>query len=296
MDKAFVYQISTPFTLQQAFDPGFRILDNTANERPDWREYWPIRRFLLNEALDEEAFYGFLSAKFKIKTNLSSAQVYDFIRGADSATDVILFSQSIHNAAFYLNTFEYGESEHPGLLQVARQFFDRIGRPTDFEELVTDSRSEVYSNYFVAKPRFWREWLEVNELLFSIAETQGDDLGAALRAKTMYRKAAGVEMKIFVMERVATWIIARGRRFTARVRDPFAAHSRTYKLPVSIVCDALKIAYNTQGRRQYRDVFFLVRGLQRLLNWQIRFGIAFRSRRVRPTTQILASYWDRPER
>jgi hypothetical protein len=26
-------------------EPGYRMLDNLANERPDWYEYWPIRRF-----------------------------------------------------------------------------------------------------------------------------------------------------------------------------------------------------------------------------------------------------------
>ena len=61
-------------------DPGFDVLDNSANERPDWYEYWPIRKFLLNETLDENAFYGFLSPKFKLKTNLSAAEVRDFIK------------------------------------------------------------------------------------------------------------------------------------------------------------------------------------------------------------------------
>jgi hypothetical protein len=73
-------------------------------------------------------------------------------------------------------------------------------------------------------------------------------------------------MKIFIMERVATWLLTSDRSFAARVRDPFVARSRIYKLPVAIVCDALKIAYVTQGRTQYKDVFLLVRGLRKFLN------------------------------
>ena len=38
-------------------------------------------------------------------------------------------------------------------------------------------------------------------------------------------------MKIFVMERMATWLLTRDRSFAARVRDPFVARSRIYKLP-----------------------------------------------------------------
>ena len=70
-------------------------------------------------------------------------------------------------------------------------------------------------------------------------------------------------MKIFVMERVATWFLHPRSQFRARARDPFAARSRIYKLPVAIVCDALKIAYATQGRGQYKDVFLLVRDLRK---------------------------------
>jgi hypothetical protein len=57
------------------------------------------------------------------------------------------------------------------------------------------------------------------------------------------------------------------------------------------VCDALKIAYATQGRTQYRDVFLLVRGLHKLLNFQIRLGGALGFRRVRPSLRVLKSYW-----
>jgi len=80
------------------------------------------------------------------------------------------------------------------------------------------------------------------------------------------------------------------------VRDPFVARSRIYKLPVAIVCDALKIAYATQGRAQYRDVFLLVRGLRKFLNFQIRLGGALGLRRVGPSLRVLKSYWLQDER
>ena len=61
MHAMHIYQILNHYTSRQELDPDFGVLDNSANERPDWFEYWPIRRFLLSEALDENAFYGFLS-------------------------------------------------------------------------------------------------------------------------------------------------------------------------------------------------------------------------------------------
>ena len=296
MHGMHIHQILNHYTSRQELDPGFEVLDNSANERPDWFEYWPIRKFLLNESLDADAFYGFLSPKFKLKTSLSFEVVREFIEAADLDTEVILLSPSIHNSAYYLNVFEHGDAEHPGLKNVARALFARLDLATDLDSLVSDSRNTVHSNFFLAKPRFWRAWLAINERLFAIAESPSDALGEALRTPTSYRGAADVQMKIFVMERMATWLLTSDRSFTARVRDPFVSRSRLYKLPVAIVCDALKIAYATQGRAQYRDVFFLVRGLRKFLNFQVRCGAALGFKHVRPTLRLLKSYWLQDER
>ena len=67
MHAMHTYQILNHYTSRQELDPGFEVLDNSSNERPDWYEYWPIRKFLQNEALDENAFYGFLSPKFNLR-------------------------------------------------------------------------------------------------------------------------------------------------------------------------------------------------------------------------------------
>jgi hypothetical protein len=298
MQAVQIHQILNHYTPRQDLDPGFEVLDNSANERPDWFEYWPIRRFLLGEALDENTFYGFLSPKFKLKTSLNSAAVREFILASDSAVDVILLSPSIHNSAFYLNVFEHGDAEHPGLKNVATALFERLEMTSDLDSLVSDSRNTVHSNYFIAKPRFWRAWLAINEKMYAIAETPGDALGEALRAPTTYRGGVHVQMKIFVMERIATWLLTAGRAaagaggpFIARVRDPFVARSRIYKLPLAIVCDALKIAYATEGRSQYKDVFLFVRGLRKFLNLQVRLGGGLWLRRVAPTLRVLKSYW-----
>jgi hypothetical protein len=293
MPQIFIYQILNHYTKREALDPGFLVLENSANERPDWFEYWPMRKFLLNEPMDEHAFYGFLSPKFKLKTNLSAAAAHAFVSLETETTDVVLLSQSIHQAAYYWNTFKYGDSLHPGLLDVAAQFFRRIGKPANLEQLVTHSRNEVYSNFMIAKPRFWRAWLTITEQLFAIAESADDPLGADLRKETLYRRTKDFPMKIFIVERIATWILCNQPEFVARVRDPFVARSRIYKLPTAIVCDALKIAYVANGRKeQYQDLFRLVSRFAKLFNWQVRFGNILGSKNLRSCLKSLASHWD----
>jgi hypothetical protein len=289
MPDQFVYQIH--YATDEAVEPGFRALDNSSNERPDWFEYWPIRQFLLNEPLDEESFYGFLSPKFKTKTNLSPAAVREFISLESATTDVVLLSPSLQWTAYHWNVFKFGDAVHPGLLKIADRFFRQIGQPTNLHDLVTTSRNEVYSNYMIGKPRFWRAWLDITEQLFALAESPDDPLGAELRKPTLYRGSNGVQMKIFIMERIATWILARDSKFVARVRDPFVARSRVYKLPGAIVCDALKIAYVTNRRDEYKDLFYLVSRFNKSLSWLIRIGTLFGFKPIRACVAALSSYW-----
>jgi len=289
MPEIFIYQIH--YAGNQTLDPGFRVLDNSASERPDWYEYWPIRNFLLNERLQEDSVYGFLSPRFKAKTNLSSPAVFDFIK-KNSTADVILMTPSLHLTAYYWNVFQYGEACHPGLLNLAAQFFERIGQPANLIDLVTHSRNEVYSNYLFAKPAFWRAWLAITEQLITIADSKTDPLGAELRKTTSYRGSHSVQMKIFIMERIPTWMLVRDATFAVVARDAFVVRSRVYKVPGAIVCDALKIAYAEHGRQpQYRDIFTLVSKMAKVLALQIRFGNLVGFKAVRSCIGSLASYW-----
>lgn len=295
VSKIFVYQIL--YTKKEDLDPACLVLDNSANERPDWYEYWPICKFLLNEPLDDDAYYSFLSPRFKEKTNLRVAAALDFVNAQDAAADIVLLSPSLHLTAYYWNVFKYGEACHPGLLKLAMEFFERIGQPTDLEDLVTYSQNEVYSNYFFAKPRFWRAWLSITEQLIAIAESPEDSLGKRLRQPTSYRGHHDAQLKIFIMERIPTWLLARDRTFVARVRDPFVARSRLYKLPGAIVCDALKVAYVANGRQErYRDLFMLISKLGKPISGLVRLGNFLGFRNVRRYIERLGAYWTRAGR
>jgi hypothetical protein len=290
MSLACIYQISHRDA--EDLDPGFRVLDNDSAVRPDWFEYWPMRSFLLGTALEEETLYGFLSPRFRSKTNLTARAVQDFISRPGPEPDVVLLSPSLHLTAYHLNVFRYGEACHPGLARIASEFFERIGAPTDLTQLITHSLNEVYSNYFLAKPRFWRAWLEITEQLFAIAESPHDALGEQLRRTTSYRGQSTVPMKVFMLERIATFLLARERRFVVRVRDPFAARSRLYKVPGAIVCDSLKRAYDTPERRaELRELFPIVSRSCRTLSRQLRLKSFLGFRRERSCLDALAAHW-----
>ncbi len=204
--KNKIFQIYYSEATQLQNDPGFIPLDNLANERPDWREYWPIRNYLLNNQLDEDTRYGFLSPKFEAKTTLNAQNVKDFIAD-DDESDVILFSPYFEQVAFNFNVFEHLETAHPGSLIVAQECL-RILRPeVNIYSLIMDSSNTVFCNYFIANNKFWRIWLTYCEVIFNIAERNDTKLAKSLNTFVDYD---GVEttMKVFIIERIASFILA----------------------------------------------------------------------------------------
>jgi hypothetical protein len=253
-----LFQIAYSEATRAAVEPGYALLDNTANPRPDWYEYWPIRQFLLHEALDETAFYGFFSPKFAGKTGLLHAQVQATVQQAASrGVDVVLFSPQPDMGAFFLNVFEQGETFDPGLIDAYSAFLDHIGRPAPLRQLVMDSRQIVFSNYFVARPAFWREWLQLNEALFSVCEGPATPLQQALTLSTSYPGSA--QRKVFLQERAASLLLVLQPRWRTHAANPFAmawSASRLHQHPMeAVMSDALKLAWREHRFPHYMQAF-----------------------------------------
>ena len=257
----YLYQISYSEDVSEKIEPGYIVLDNLKNERPDWFEYWPIRNFLREEKLDENSFYGFFSPKFNQKTLLTYRHVFDFIAAQANDVDVFLFSPQPDMGAFYLNIFEQGETFDPGLIDSYESFLSYIGRPVPLRQLIMDSRQIVFSNYFVAKPKFWREWLTINEALFAICEGPSTPLQQSLTQATTYPGA--VQRKVFLMERAASLLLTIQPHWRTRSANPFTmgwSMARFREHPTdAFISDALKIAWRDQGFPEYLQAFSQVR-------------------------------------
>jgi hypothetical protein len=261
MADIFLHQIVYSDETARTADPGFRLLDNRDNLRPDWFEYWPIRRFLLTTPLDEQAFYGFFSPKFREKTQLGHDDVVAFIRAREAEADVFLFSPQVDMGAFFLNIFEQGDVFDPGLLAAYARLLEATGRHEDLSSLVMDSRQIVFSNYFVARPAFWREWLRINEVLFAIAETPTHPLASEFRKQTSYPGA--VERKVFMQERTASYLLTTQSRWRTAHANPYAmawSASPMHLFPAeAAMSDALKIAHKVSGHPIYLETFATLR-------------------------------------
>lgn len=245
------YQIWYDARSKAALDPAFEPLQNS-NERVDWYEYWPIRSFLASQPLDEGALYGFFSPLFAAKTGLQGRQVLEFAARHPEA-DVVTFSPfPCHGAVFY-NVFEQGESCFPGFGEVALQFIHEFDPAVRFDAICNDSRDTVYCNFFLARPRFWRAWRDIFHRCFDLAEDPASPLGRQLTRAVSYEKVSGEtkpsEMKIMLMERIPSLMLARGDYRIANY-PPFAlplSYGFHDKLTQIMQLDAWKAAYRDRG-------------------------------------------------
>lgn len=261
MNQVNLYHIAySPETLQQV-PSGYGVLNNLDSERNDWREYWPIRRFLLEETLDDDSYYGFFSPRFQEKVGLTHAQVTGFVQSASPDADLVSFSPQPDMGAFFLNIFEQEELFEAGFIAASEAFFAEVGMPLTLSTLVMDSRQIIFSNYFVAKPAFWREWLRINEQLFAICEGPDSELKQALVHETSY--PGEVQRKVFLMERVASILLTVNPKWRVRAYNTFkcawsASRLNQFKLE-AVLSDALKIAIREQGFADYHDAFAAIR-------------------------------------
>ncbi|HEU4845726.1 MAG TPA: hypothetical protein VFT05_15770 [Burkholderiaceae bacterium] len=241
--------------------PGFGVLDNLNSPHNDWREYWPIRNHLLTAQLDEQAWYGYFSPRFADKVGLDYARVADFVHANAANADVATFSPQPDMGAFFLNVFEQEELFSPGFTAAAEAFLAGIGMPQSLGALVMDSRQIVFSNYFVARPAFWRAWLAVNEQLFAICNGAPSALQQQLTQATNYPGA--VQRKVFLMERIASLLLTVQPGWRVAAYNTFdCAWSGTplnqFKLE-AVLSDALKIALREQGFHQFREAYATLR-------------------------------------
>ncbi len=236
----------------------FTPLDNRENLRPDWQEYWPIRKFLLNENLKEDHYYGFFSPRFQEKTGLNAAQIIDYVTKQSTVNDIIIFSPQPDMGAFFLNIFDQNELFDPGFKESSQNFCDFAELNIDISQLVMDSTNIVFSNYFFAKPNFLRKWLNTCEILFNTCENHKNiaELNGWLKPTT-YKN--GIERKVFLLERIASLLIAKNSDINAHSHNPFLfaySGTRLNQFPEkAILCDALKIAFNQTKNKLYLNQY-----------------------------------------
>ena len=183
------------------------------------------------------------------------------MQSAEPNADVVLFSPQPEMAAFFLNVYEQGETFDPRLINAFEQFMAQIGRPLNLSALVMSSQHIVFSNYFVARPAFWLNWLKLNEQLFEVCKGPRTPLQQMLTLPTSY--LGSVQRKVFLMERTASLLPKIEPHWRSVAANPFTmgwSTSRLREYPhEAVISDSLKLAYCENGFPEYLQAFASVR-------------------------------------
>lgn len=243
-------------TLRQ-LPAGFEVLDNTTNERPDWRELWPIRNFLHSNELEEGVFYGFFSPRFGYKTGLDHGKISQFVNAHGGDHDVLIFSPFWDLNSFFLNSFEQGEFFQPGLMVCSEKLVELAGLNIRLGEWVAHSENTAFSNYFVAKKAFWMQWLAIADKLYEWAEASDDNLRNLFNQETAY-KGEWIPQKIFLQERLVNLLLATSN-WKSKSWSMFDLPSSVTPLHAyksqALMANAAKLAFNITKDPHYLDAF-----------------------------------------
>lgn len=266
MAKIYIHQIFYDELSQAKLMPGFLPLNNTRNARPDWFEFPLILDFLRSNTLQEDAWYGFVSPKFRHKTGMDANAVIQKIQHEGHHADVLLLTVAWDQAAYFLNPWEQGEMMHPGIRELSQRFLDHVDYPVNLYSLVCDSSSTQFANFVIAKKVYWQQWQILAEKFWAYVETGMPSAHGLSDVTHYYGKKTHYPMKTFVQERLASLILATGdfrviKSDPSDVRTPNAAlfdqSLNTRRLLQT--CDLMKTLYRSTKDPDFLAMYWKAR-------------------------------------
>lgn len=151
-------------------DPAFEPCDNTDNPRPELREWHVWDREYKKCCKEKLDYWGFVSWKFKDKSNLNGQEVIDFIN-QNPGYDLYLINPCIVNEAVFVNSWEQGDIHHPDISKIGNIFLEKIGiKDPAVKDVVLDRNATTFANYIVGSRAFWDKFIKFTKQIFEEAD------------------------------------------------------------------------------------------------------------------------------
>ena len=253
-----IFQIYFKPELKNHCDPAFTPLDNIDNPRPDLREWYVWDKEHENILQQELDYWGFVSWKFKEKTNLTGEQAFNFIN-ANPGNDVYLFNPCIVNEACFANSWEQGDIHHPNISDIGNTFFAKLGyEDVDVKSMVLDRNATVFANYVVGNRKFWTKFMEFSRKLFTEAEKDPEFKHAVFgEGLSNYAHDRSLPNFTFLIERLIPTFLELEDLTSIGYKHPMETLPEKY-LPYAsdiMVLSDLKIAVNRYNSDELYDIW-----------------------------------------
>lgn len=165
-----IFQLYFKDELKQHLDPAFEPMSNVDNPRPHLREWCKWDREHESMMASDLTHWGYVSWKFKQKSNLDGDRVMNWI-SANPGYDAYLLNPCIVNEALFANGWEQGDIHHPGISDIGNKFFSKMGYgEVDCKNLLLDRTRMLFANYVVGSRQFWELFMKFTRALFTEAD------------------------------------------------------------------------------------------------------------------------------
>jgi hypothetical protein len=155
--RCTVFQIFFDPVQRGSLDTAFVPYDN-GGRTTERLEFDVFRRLAASSSVQSMAHWGAVSWRFYEKTGIRGRELLSVVRAAPNI-DLWFCNPYPYLEALFPSYWYQGHTTHPGLGQIAREFFTMAALPAQDLDRFEPASHFSAANYFVGSPRFWESYL-----------------------------------------------------------------------------------------------------------------------------------------
>ena len=206
--KLNIYQNYYRVDQLSLLDPAFIPHDNTANDNPEFREYWLFVNFYEKGRHQEADLTGIVSQKFYEKTQIRGSEFINFIE-QNQGFDVYFINPLPFtiNAYAFKNVWRQGEFYHPGLFDFMQNLLDKLGYGIDLGAIRNSEQTLLFSNFWIGSSYFWDEYMKFTRPVYDYLRFEMSEEEKAIVSKEADR-VIKINYTPFIFERMFSTLLA----------------------------------------------------------------------------------------
>jgi hypothetical protein len=187
--------------------------DNTANEKPELREYHSFVKATENGSTDGLDAWGFLGPRWEAKLKYSADEIKRAI-DENLENDVWIFNHARAVNSLTYNVWEQGEFFHKGLRKVAEEVLTVAGFDNSVINAFMTEHNTCYCSYFVARKEFWKDYIDFLSRIIVATDALPEDVKEIYNNSANYARDNTLNMFPFLVERLfSTFLVLRHSKY-----------------------------------------------------------------------------------
>lgn len=242
-------------------DPLLTPFDNTANERPDLREFQVFDKIYRGNYTKDLDAWGVFGPRWHEKLKYPMAEVHDEIQN-NPGHDVYIFNFARITCAYFYSVWEQGELGHKGIIEISRHALKNIFGHDRMFKVPTYQNTMCFSNFFVASKDFWYEYMNFLYEVKNELDNLPEELDIIYKSSANYERDMSLNLFPFIIERMfSTYLIMNPKwkvHFKPYDYDVYSLPEKKILAPLLNALNGIKRPETMDHWLKFRDYFFAV--------------------------------------